>query len=32
MRYKGRRSEKSLARDYPYAVEIEVPLGGHGTP
>jgi hypothetical protein len=30
MRYKGRPSEKSLARDYPYAVEIEVPLGGLG--
>jgi hypothetical protein len=30
VRYKGRPSEKTLARDYPHCVEIEVPLGGLG--
>jgi hypothetical protein len=30
MRYKGRPSEQTLARQYPHVVEIAVPLGGFG--
>jgi hypothetical protein len=30
MRYKGRRSEQTLTRDFPHTVEIVVPLGGFG--
>jgi hypothetical protein len=30
MRYKGRKSEQTLIRDFPHCVEIEVPLGGFG--
>jgi|KBSMisStandDraft_5_1062788.scaffolds.fasta_scaffold2474564_1 hypothetical protein len=29
-RYKGRASTKSIARDFPYVVEIRVPEGGLG--
>jgi hypothetical protein len=27
-RYKGRQSDKSIARDFPHVVETRVPLGG----
>ena len=30
MRYKGLKSEQTLARDFPHCVEIVVPLGGFG--
>jgi hypothetical protein len=30
MRYKGRPSEQTVARDFPHVVEIVVPLGGFG--
>ncbi len=30
MRYKGKPSEATLRREYPFAVEIVVPLGGFG--
>ena len=29
-RYKGRPSAKTIARDFPFIVEIAVPLGGYG--
>lgn len=29
-RYKGRKSTKSIERDFPHIVEIAVPLGGLG--
>jgi hypothetical protein len=29
-RYKGRPSAKTIARDFPFIVEIAVPLGGFG--
>ena len=30
MRHKVRKSEQTLARDFPHCVEIVVPLGGFG--
>jgi hypothetical protein len=30
MRYKGLKSEQTLARDFPHCVGIVVPLGGFG--
>ena len=30
-RYKGRMSAKSVEKDYPHFVDIEVPLGGLGS-
>jgi hypothetical protein len=29
-RYKGRPSAKTIARDFPFIVELAVPLGGYG--
>jgi hypothetical protein len=29
-RYKGRASAKAIERDFPYIVEMRVPLGGFG--